>query len=375
MRLCLVTGAFPPQRCGIGDYTECLGRHLAGMGVEAHVVTSIHRSGGRHAALKLHRIIRRWNFVGAIRLLSALRKIKPDVVHLQFPSVEYGRVAWLSLMPGILRALKYKVVLTLHEYTIAQRLSRARQLAMAAAATEVITTNLQDCTALRRRLFWKPGRIHRINIASNIEVPPAGSFDRDARRGLIGAQADSSVICFFGNLHPEKGLDDLVEAFGIVNSEIPDTKLLIIGTFSPSDTLYSCMLRRKIVEADLLDKVHITGFVTPQQVSEFLLASDICVLPFPDGLSVRRGSFFAAVHHGLPVITTSPQSPLPDSMIDGENVVLVTPGNIQQLAESIETLARSPEIRSRIKQNLVILDRRFAWPEIARRTLEVYNST
>jgi len=375
MRLCLITGAFPPQRCGIGDYTERLGSHLAALGVDVHVLTSVHRSGERHGALKLHRVIRRWNFVGATRLLSVLHKIKPHVVHLQFPSVGYGRVASLSLVPGILRGLGYKVVLTLHEYTIASRPGRARQLVMAAAASQVIATNLRDCMALKRRLFWKADRIHRINIASNIEVRPTESFDRSARRGLIGAGADSSVICFFGDLHPRKGLDDLIEAFGIVNTEMPDTRLLIIGAFSPSDTLYSCMLRRKIVEAGLLDKVHITGFVTRRQVSEFLLASDICVLPFPDGLSVRRGSFFAAVHHGLPVITTSPQFPLPDSVIDGENVVFVDPGNVQQLAESIRALVRSPEILSRIKRNLADLDRRFSWPEIARRTLEVYNST
>jgi len=373
-RICLITGAFPPERCGIGDYTERLGSHLASLGIEVHVVTSAHRSGDQHPTLKLHRFMRHWNSVGFNTLLRTMRRIRPDVIHMQFPSVGYKRVALLSLMPGILRALNYKVVLTLHEYAIARYPSRMKQLAMAAGADHVITTNALDQGLLRRRLFWKAKRIHCINIASNIEVRPADSFDRTASRRMIGAAADSPVICFFGNIHPGKGVEELVEAFAVVNRKMPETRLVIIGTFNPSDTLYNCMLRRRIVEAGLLDKVHVTGFVPRRRVSELLLASDICVLPFRDGLSVRRGSFLAAVRHGLPVITTLPRFPLPDSVVDGENVVLVSTNSVGQLAESIQTLARSPEIRKRIKKNLSELNGHFSWPRIARRTMEVYES-
>ena len=372
MRVCLVTGVFPPQRCGIGDYTERLGCHIADLGADVHVVTSRHQSGNEHPVLKLHRIVRRWNAAGAGRLLAAVRAIDPHIVHLQFPSAGFTRMTSLSALPGLLRAFRYKVVLTLHEYSIAPRLSRARQLAMAAASSQVITTNRQDHLSISRKLFWKAGRIHCINIASNIEVAPIEAGTRAALRRTIGATADSPVICFFGNAHPGKGLDDLVEAFAIVNQALPESRLLIIGTFSPAHTLYGCLLRRKMVEAKVTDKVHVTGFLERKRASAFLLASDICVLPFRDGLSVRRGSFLAAVRHGLPVITTSPQTPLIEKIIDGENVVFVPPQDTRQLADSIQLLAQSPEARSRIAGNLAELDRHFSWPDIARRTVEVY---
>ena len=40
MRVCLVTGEFPPQQGGVGDYTAELSKALAGLGVEPHVITS-----------------------------------------------------------------------------------------------------------------------------------------------------------------------------------------------------------------------------------------------------------------------------------------------------------------------------------------------
>ena len=374
MRVCLITGTFPPQRCGIGDYTECLARHLASLDVDVHVLTSAHGAPGHHATLKLHRAVRSWNSIGTGKFLAALRKIKPDVAHVQFPSAGYRRVAFFSLIPGILRTLRYSVVLTLHEYTIAQRLDRAKQLVMAAAANQVITTNAEDQASIRRALPWKRDRIHCISIGSNIEVFPVAPGNRSARRQQFGAGEASPVICFFGNLHSGKGLEDLVKAFGVVNSEMPDTRLLMIGTFDPTDTLYSYTLRRMIMETGLAEKVYITGFVTRRQASEFLLASDICVLPFRDGLSVRRGSFLAAIHHGLPVITTAPQSPLPEAIIDGGNVMLVPPGSAGRLAEAIQTLVRSPGLIHKLKQNMAELDGQFSWSDIARRTVEVYRN-
>jgi glycosyltransferase involved in cell wall biosynthesis len=374
MRVCLVTGVFPPQRCGIGDYTEHLASSLAKLGADVHIMTSHHRSSDYHPTLKLHRIVHKWNAVGTGRLLRAVRAVRPHVVHLQFPSAAFRRAATLSALPGLLRACNHNVVLTLHEYSIAHRLSRVRQLLMAAASNRVITTNRRDHTSIARKLFWKAGCIYCINIASNIEVYPIEPDARAALRRTIGATVDSSVICFFGNTHPGKGLDDLVEAFGIVNQNMPETRLLIIGTFSLDNTLYNCMLRRKIAEANLRDKIHVTGYVERKRASQFLLASDICVLPFRDGLSVRRGSFLAAVRHGLPVITTSPQSPLPHNIIDGENVVFVSPGNTPQLAQTMQMLAQSPDIRRTIAHNLLELDRQFSWPDIARRTVQVYES-
>jgi len=375
MKVCLISGAFPPEHCGVGDYTDCLARHLAQSGVEVHVITSSCYQSEPPPGFQVHRAVRRWNSLGIRELLGALHSIDADVVHIQFPSIAFRRTLALALLPVLLRLTRRKVILTLHEYAIAKLISRVRQMVMAAASHHVIVTNPEDCAKVRRVLFWKKKRVHQICIGANIEPGMLSEqFNRESRRRTFGASRDSLVICFFGNIYPAKGIEDLIEAFGIVSKDLPTSRLVIIGSCDAANTLFSSFIKRKIIDAGIADKVYVSGFLPKDEVSELLLASDLCVLPFRDGISLRRGSFLAAVKHGLPVVTTISNSAPPEGLVDGENVVLVRAGDVQKLADSITMLLHSPETYIRVKQNLAALGERFSWSEIARRTLDVYRA-
>jgi glycosyltransferase involved in cell wall biosynthesis len=119
-----------------------------------------------------------------------------------------------------------------------------------------------------------------------------------------------------------------------------------------------------------------TGYTPQEEVSANLLASDICVLPYRDGASFRRGSFMAALVHGLPIVTTVPNvqhSPSLPSLQDGENVLLVPSDDAAALAEAIARLAEAPELRQRLGQGAKEMSKAFGWDRIAEKTLEVYH--
>jgi len=377
VKICMLTGAFPPDRCGVGDYVQRLCSHLAELGAEVHVVTTAHaepQPAEWDGTVGVHRIMRKWNSAGMCRLSRLIREIRPDVVHVQFPSVGYHRVAALALLPLYLRAHGRRSILTLHEYLISSRLSRIRQAMMAAASHAVITVTPEDEARLRLALPWKQQSVHCISIASNIDRQPGESFDRTSCRKAWGMEPDAPVICFFGNLHPGKGVEELIDAFAALSRTCEGARLLLIGSFDPRHTLYSYVVHRKILDLNLSGSVRVTGFVSRREVSELLLSSDICVLPFREGVSVRRGTFLAAMRHGLPIITTQPAGAAPPELVDGGNVLLVGPQDTAGLARCMEMLVRSPELRSRLALNVAELDSRFSWPEIARRTLAVYDA-
>ena len=48
-------------------------------------------------------------------------------------------------------------------------------------------------------------------------------------------------------------------------------------------------------ELDLSERVHWTDFVPQSEVSANLMAADLCVLPYRDGISFRRGSLLACL--------------------------------------------------------------------------------
>jgi glycosyltransferase involved in cell wall biosynthesis len=111
-----------------------------------------------------------------------------------------------------------------------------------------------------------------------------------------------------------------------------------------------------------------------EQVSASLLATDICVLPYRDGVSFRRGSFVAALAHGLPIITTTPATHLPE-LIHGDNVYLVPPAEPGALAEAVTVLRENPALRQRIAAGASRLAQHFRWDTIAQATAELFANT
>jgi glycosyltransferase involved in cell wall biosynthesis len=108
-----------------------------------------------------------------------------------------------------------------------------------------------------------------------------------------------------------------------------------------------------------------------EDVSAAFVSSDICVLPFLDGASFRRGSLMAALTHGVPIISTTPEIPIPE-LVHGENIYLVPPGDPDAIAEAIRVLANDPALRNRLGQGARELSWLFDWERIADRTMELF---
>ncbi|MBM4430227.1 MAG: glycosyltransferase family 4 protein, partial [Chloroflexi bacterium] len=51
MRIGLITGEYPPDQGGVGDFTHELGKALAELGVEVSVITSVKGQGTRDKGL------------------------------------------------------------------------------------------------------------------------------------------------------------------------------------------------------------------------------------------------------------------------------------------------------------------------------------
>lgn len=72
LKVCFVTGEYPPDEGGVADYTACLSAALAAQGVVVDVATSVRRTGeagrrsdggapeGRHPTV--HRAVDGWGW-------------------------------------------------------------------------------------------------------------------------------------------------------------------------------------------------------------------------------------------------------------------------------------------------------------------------
>ena len=106
-------------------------------------------------------------------------------------------------------------------------------------------------------------------------------------------------------------------------------------------------------------------------------------LPYADGASFRRGSLLAVLEHGLPVITTMPETGREASrgsngqrewpeLVDGENAVLVLPGDVDGLASAVEKVASDADLRARLAEGAAKVAQFFSWARIAGSHADLY---
>jgi len=380
MRIGLITGEYPPDQGGVGDFTRELGRGLAALGHQVHVLTTrwegvppTPTSDPASPNLTVHRIIPDWGWGCWREILRAAQALRLEALDVQYQAAAYRMHPAINFLPR--PAGRPPIVVTFHDLKVPYLFPKAGPLRwwvmrrMACQAEGVIVTNQEDYLRMEQEV--SVGRLALIPIGSNIPPSPPPGYDRQAERARWGVGPDDLLLGYFGFLNKSKGVEELVRALALlVEQGLPVHLLMIggrVGSSDPTNQAYAEQVERLIAELGLEDRVHWTGYTDPQRVSAGLLTADVCVLPYRDGVSFRRGTLHACLAHGRAVVTTQPTVPLPQ-VRDGENMLLAPPRDPHGLAEVVMRVARDPDLRARLEVGAAALAAEFAWERISRRT-------
>ena len=283
----------------------------------------------------------------------------------------------INFAPFRLRHLA-KTVVTFHDLRTPYLFPKAGGLRkrvvhqMAKSADGVIVTNRQDFAKLDG-VTGKP--LEQIPIGSNITVHPVSEADRRRTRQQLGLNSHDFLLGYFGFLNESKGADTLLNALAQLDERVH--LVFIGGRTGASDpdnnqSFYE-QLDVQVEQLGLLDRVHWTGFVEDEQVSQLMASADLMVMPYRDGVSLRRGTLMAALAHGRPLISTQPQVATPE-LVHGENVWLVSAENATELSEAITHLRSHQELRATLSEGATKLSQQFQWDKIASQTADFYES-
>lgn len=385
MRIAMITGEYPPMEGGVGDFTYKLGRSLATSGHEIHILTTMHPddTGEQVAAIKIYRNVEAWGWAAHTKITRWIEAIKPDVVNIQYQAAAYQMRGAINLYPRWQgRRIEPPLVTTFHDLRPPYLFPKAGPLRkwavhqMANYCHGVIVTNGEDYTELNQNLGEKKKpRIKLIHIGSNIAPNPPDGYERNVWRREHGIEDNDLLLGFFGFLNASKGVETLLKAMPhLLERNIPAHLIFIGGRTGSSDITnrkYAASIDALIADLGLDTYVHHTGFTRPPVISAALLASDICVLPYRDGVSLRRGTLHACLAHGRPIVTTKPSTPI-EELQDGEQVLTVSPGDAEAVADAILRLQQTPDVRKRLSKNAAILADEFSWERIAAHTAEFF---
>ena len=393
MKVGLVTAEYEPMQGGVGDFTREVGKALAALGHEVHIITHLdgqsaipHPEGN---GLYVERVINGWGW-GCWRALDRVaQRLQLDVINIQYQAAAYKMHPAINLLPlarrilaRIRRSRPLPVVVTFHDLKVpylfpkAGRLRWQTILALARYTDGVIVTNQEDETTLYSTLIALKSKIARIPIGSNIAPRLPEGYDREEQRARWGVGPDEILIGYFGFLHPLKGGELLIRALAELAGERQAFKLLHVGGRTGSsdpntNAAFAARVESLARELGVSESVITTGFTPPQEVTANFYATDMFALPYLEGASLRHGTFHAALAHGRAIVTTCPLVPLAE-LRDGENVLLVPQNDAHALAEGIRRVAADPGLRARLEHGAAELAQQFTWDRIAARTAQVY---
>jgi glycosyltransferase involved in cell wall biosynthesis len=215
---------------------------------------------------------------------------------------------------------------------------------------------------------WSKRRtIEQIPIGITARPLPGAHLYRAAARVELGFGDDDYVLAFFGNLHESKRVEWLFQALA-ATAEVGG-KLLLIG--SGSDEI----ARRLPGDLDSLrDKVSQLGYCSDTDLQRYLVASDLVLLPFVDGVSVRRSSLALACSLGLPIASTV--SGLSDRLlVDAGCFGLAPADDGEAYAAMVRQLWLDIPERERLgREARRLFERELTWPSIAGRYRRLWES-
>lgn len=381
-RVLLVSAEYPPQPGGVGDYSALLATHLAEMGAAVTVLTSGSGDDRRDGAVAVRATVTRWNWrIGPI-IRDTARETGAEIVHLQYQTGMYGMHPAINALPtfrGLRRFLPVSFVTTFHDvrhpylFPKAGPL-RARATRLLARASDVaIATNGADFGILRA---WNQ-HTRLVPIGSNI--PAATRSDRAGLRARYGISPDAALLTMFGLMNHSKGVDTAIDALALLRADGVHAYLLLVGAGvganDPTNRETERDLTARCDARGVTSFVRRTGELSAHDVAEVLAASDVCLQPYRDGASPRRGSLLAAFTQGIPVVTTTPAADvyagLPEPR-DGETMLFVPPDDPIALADATRRILADAELAARLRTGAAAFAAYFTWPAIARQHLALY---
>ena len=361
MHIAMLSAEYPPRWGGMGSTVFHLSSALVSRG---HKVTVITRNGGGTDIptidgievisvgwMKLPMEFTRSYGRSALRALKKLNQSKPvDVVHLHCPMISWDKNqfddcktniapvvsslhgSWLGEKDGLITAAKQKEAAVwanpndLAILLTAKRYAKFENAAIRNSNVCVANSEATKVDFLERYSAPENWDCEVIHWGVDTEMfNPAESFDKTLRM-RFGCSEDGILLLAVGRLAARKGYGSLLKAFAIVNSECPESRLVIVGRGH-----LRTRLLKQAKKLGLSSSVHIESSMSFSELAKLFRNADLTVYPsYYEGQGLIP---LESMSSGTPVVTVD-HGPLPE-MVDSTVGALFAMGDIDSMSSTI----------------------------------------
>ncbi|OQP64388.1 glycosyl transferase family 1 [Niastella vici] len=317
------------------------------------------REGVRTAPIAMTRAITPAKDLKALwQLYRFLKKEKPTIVHTHTPKAGLlGMMA--SRMAGVPIRMHTVAGMPLMENTgLKRKLLDFIERLTYSCATGIYPNSKDLGRFILQNRFCKEKKMKVLGNGSSNGIntrffQPGEDLNKAACewKKKLGLTEKDFVFVFVGRLVKDKGIEELVEAFGQLKEKYPHVKLLLVGPYEPErDPLAPAT--RKVIEED--KSILHAGF--QQDIRPFLMISQALAFPsyregFPN-VPMQAGCF------NLPSVVTDING-CNEIVEDGKNGLIIPVKNVPELYRAMERLLTDPALYLTLQSNArqMIVDR------------------
>jgi len=322
------------------------------LGYEVVVVSSdglelqgVRDAGARTIVVEMQRHISPLEDLRSLwQMIKVFRREKPAMVHSMTPKAGLicMTAAWLCRVPVRVHTFTGLVFPT--STGLKRRILMATDWLTCVCSTHIIP----EGEGVKRDLLdngitKKPIRVLGYGNCRGIDLT---KFDRTPE--VIAAanklrKGDKFTFIYIGRLVGDKGINELVEAFCRLNSESPDTRLILVGPYEPELDPIKPETTKAIEKNPAIESVG-----NQKDVRPWLAAADCAVLAsyregFPN-VVIEAGAM------GLPQIVTDING-ANEIIIEGKNGTIVPPEDVYALYEAMRHMTCNQEWRESLATN------------------------
>ena len=379
MRVLVISPSYPPAATGESEHCHQVAARLALRGHEVTVLSNVHASPEPTKGFTLHASMRGWRWTHLTQLKAELKRHRPQSIVLIYTAWLFDGHPMITFLPTYLRWWSPSTrLLSLIEIdddsrpgNVAVRLGRKfltllaggrgvdfgfgtllrDSHVVAALGPSILSSLAQRQTAIDRRALLLPP-------PPLIPIPADRSAAaRERARNRLGATPTTFLLAYFGYVYPGKGVETLLSAMKLLCAAGHSVRLVMAGGGRKTPTAaivepptFESRMMAMAAELGLAELVAWpAGYATGSEEPGLdLLAADLAVLPFDDGVELRRSSVAVVAAFGLPILTTTPRAS-EAAFENGRNVLLCTPQQPQLLADAVAQVLKDSALRERLR--------------------------
>jgi len=305
-----------------------------------------------------------------IKTSKILRKVKPNIIVLNYPSPYTGLLGFLE---G--KLWKKPVVLDFNDL-IAQYTISLLNLKKNSFKAKLLILIQHYIIKKSQKIIVPTQFIKKYTVAlraseKNITVIPNGvdpkNFDSskyDVAEMKIRLGLGNEKTCFYcGRLDEWAGINIISKLCKIAKDKKLNAKFVLVGSGAE--------------KAVYKENVILLGEISYEKIPPILTTADVILIPFPNN-EVSHAASPLKLYEGMamqkPVIA-SKVSGIEEVVSDGENGFLADPNNINEWVEKLETVFKSETLAAKIGKNARrTVEERFDWTLLADQFEEVLNA-